>query len=55
VELRIGGAMRGNAATGSAHGGVTWTASRDGAALSGTYNSPRGAGTWTARPVPGQD
>jgi hypothetical protein len=52
VELRISGAAQGDLASGTAPGGVRWTASRDGTQLAGTYSSPRGSGTWSARRAP---
>jgi hypothetical protein len=52
VELRIDGRLQGALASGTAPGGVSWTSSRDGAGLVGTYRSPRGAGTWSARRAP---
>lgn len=53
VELKISGAAQGSLSSGSAPGGVSWTATRDGNGLVGTYQAPQGSGTWSARRAPG--
>jgi hypothetical protein len=52
VELKISGGAQGDLSSGTAAGGVSWTAARDGAGLVGTWQSPQGSGTWTARRAP---
>jgi hypothetical protein len=53
IEIRIDGQAQGGFGAGSAPGGVTWTAAREGSGLVGSYASPRGSGTWSARRAPG--